>query len=290
MLNNCRIWYFFESWAVLWHWGAVPNWAWWAFGWFRCLQNENNFRDFFLHLILLENLFLLQENVYLVASVALIGHYCCQTLDDMAEVSIIFNDSIFNFACRHICPSLSTDGSCCRWRTASSALCMDSSSARWKQSRPLWTARRPNTASPACNSKWIVPKHRDSAANWNSDFIYLLSLAQTLADDSLTGRNHTEYRQQFFAQINFRSQFWLGHFLQTVRILRANQLGQCEFHVADEKVRRRQPFGIMLNVSGMRIRDWELSKYGWRLRKYTFDIEVHHLCPKHSGHDWLSAE
>lgn len=81
----------------------------------------------------------------------------------MAEVNINFNESIFSLACSHIFPSLNTIGSWRNNRTASSAFWIDSSKALRKQSLPLWLARRPNSAKPAWSSKWIVPRHRDSA-------------------------------------------------------------------------------------------------------------------------------
>lgn len=67
-----------------------------------------------------------------------------------------------------------------------------------------------------------------------------------------TSRNHAECFQQFLAQRDFHLKFFFWHFLQTARILRANQLGQCEFYVANEIVTWWQPFGIVLNVSETR--------------------------------------
>lgn len=84
-------------------------------------------------------------------------------LDTPGEPNIILSDWMFARACTHTWPSLNSMGSCCRKRTASMALSIDSSMIALKRLGWFVNERRPYSANPACSSKYKAPKHRASA-------------------------------------------------------------------------------------------------------------------------------
>lgn len=139
---------------------------------------------------------------------------CIQSSGPAAVASNTFNDSTFNLACAHICPSLNMVGSCCKYRTVSSAFFNDSSRAPWKLLFRSWALRRPNSAKPAWSSKCSEPRQRDSAVKMELNVNLLIAkihsvlrigLPAAMAENSLSNCWHNSIFKFSFSS----DMFWI---------------------------------------------------------------------------------